>query len=112
MGARNEMMTAMSASPSGWRRSWKRWRLTNRRAMKSARMIIPMARSTNSRTGLPSMNDVSTRKTIVAASNSKSPYRNRAERLLPSSYSSCKRESDLVDLLRRRAAVPVAMRMS
>ena len=23
------MMTAMSASPSGWRRSWNRWRLTD-----------------------------------------------------------------------------------
>ena len=104
------MMTAMSASPSGWRRSWNRWRLTKRRAMKSAKMIIPMVASTSSRTGLPSMNDVSTRKTIVATSNSKSPYRNQTERLLSPSYSSRKRVSDL-DLLRHRAAVPVAMRM-
>jgi hypothetical protein len=57
------------------------------------------------------MNDVSTRKKIVATSNSKSPYRNQAERLLPPSYSSRNRVSDLVDLLRHRAAVPVAMRM-
>src|SRR6516165_1508171 len=62
-GARNEMMTATSARPSGWSRSWNRRRLSDSRARNSPSTISPMAASMSSREGLPATNEVSAKKT-------------------------------------------------